>query len=49
MCFGYVDIMLFISFLFALGSQSERDLWWNTGFKCDSTITAHFEKNQGYP
>ena len=28
---GHVDLRLFVSFLFALGTQPEHSFWWNTG------------------
>ena len=29
---GHVHLMLFVSISFALGSQHEREFWWNMGF-----------------
>ena len=31
-CVGHVHFMSFLSISFALGSQRERDFWWNTDF-----------------
>ena len=30
---GHVDFMLFVSISFVLGSQRERNFWWNMGFR----------------